>query len=151
MKSEKATFGAGCFWHVEEAFSKIKGIIETKVGFMGEIIKNPAYKEVSRGKTGHIEVCQIIYSPEKISYDELLKKFWEIHNPTQLNRQGLDIGTQYKSIIFYHNEKQKDKAIKSKEKEQKKYNKKIVTEIKSAKAFYKAEEYHQDYYKKCRV
>jgi len=149
VKTEKATFGAGCFWHVERDLSKIKGVIKTTVGVMGGTIKNPSYKEVSSGKTGYVEVCQVIYNPNKTSYDGLLKIFWKIHNPTQLNRQGWDIGTQYRSVIFYHNDEQKNKAIKSKEQEQKKYKKKIVTEIVPSKTFYKAEEYHQDYYKKC--
>lgn len=151
MVKSKATFGAGCFWHVEEVFMKTKGVTETKVGFMGGAVKNPSYKEVSRGKTGHAEVCQVIYDPDKVSYNSLLKKFWKMHNPTQLNRQGLDVGKQYRSVIFYHNFEQKKKAIESKEKEQKKYKKEIVTEIVPAKAFYKAEEYHQKYYKKCGI
>ena len=150
-KNEKATFGAGCFWHVEKEFNNLKGVIETTVGFMGGTVKNPLYNEVSSDKTGHAEVCQVFYNPKKISYEQLLKKFWEIHDPTQKDRQGPDTGTQYKSVIFYHNQKQKKEAIKSKEQEQKKYKKKIVTEIKPTKSFYKAEEYHQSYYKKCGI
>lgn len=150
---KKATFGAGCFWCIEEKFGKMEGVVETTVGFMGGTLKNPSYKEVSSGKTGHVEVCQVVYDPKKVSYENLLKKFWEIHNPTQLNRQSFDIGTQYRSVIFYHNDKQKNKAIKSKEnlEKSKKYKKKIVTEIVPSKTFYKAEEYHQDYYKKCSI
>ena len=145
---KKATFGAGCFWHVEEAFSKVKGVKKTTVGFMGGTVKNPKYEEVSTGKTMHAEVCQIEYDPEKVSYCELLEIFWKIHDPTQVNRQGVDFGTQYRSIIFYHDEEQKEKAPRSKEAEQKKYKKKIATEIVPAKEFYKAEEYHQKYLQK---
>ena len=151
MKTEKATFGAGCFWHVEEEFSNLKGIVETTVGFMGGKIKDPSYRQVSWRMTGHAEVCQVIYDPKKISYDKLLKKFWRIHDPTQKNRQGLDIGSEYRSVIFYHNNTKKKRAIKSKEQEQKKYKKKIVTEIVPSKSFYKADEHHQDYYKKCGI
>ena len=145
---KKATFGAGCFWHVEEAFSKVKGVKKTTVGFMGGTVKNPKYEEVSTGKTMNAEVCQIEYDPEKVSYGELLEIFWKIHDPTQVNRQGVDFGTQYRSIIFYHDEEQKEKAPRSKEAEQKKYKKKIATEIVPAKEFYKAEEYHQKYLQK---
>ncbi len=146
---QKITFGAGCFWHIEDHFMKLKGVINTKVGFMGGTIKNPSYKDISTGKTDYAEVCQIIYDSKKISCDNLLKEFWKIHDPTQLNKQGPDIGTQYRSIIFYHDNEQKKKAIKSNKKEQKKYKKEIATEIVYAKKFYKAEESHQKYLKKC--
>ena len=147
---EKATFGAGCFWGVEAAFQNIKGIKSTIVGYMGGKLKNPTYEDVCTDKTGHAEVIQILYDPAKISYEHLLNIFWSIHNPTQLNRQSNDIGTQYRSVIFYHNEKQKQIAEKSKNKQQKtgKYQKPIVSEITPAKEFYPAEEYHQKYLEK---
>ena len=147
---EEATFGAGCFWGVESTFQKTKGIISTKVGYMGGRLKNPTYKDVCMDKTGHAEVIQIMYDPSIISYEKLLEIFWNIHDPTQINRQGLDIGTQYRSVIFYHNEQQKKQAEELKKELQKsgKYNKPIVTEIIKAKEFYPAEEYHQRYLEK---
>nr|MBD3359341.1 peptide-methionine (S)-S-oxide reductase MsrA [Candidatus Buchananbacteria bacterium] len=147
---QKATFGAGCFWHVQQAFDQFKGVKATTVGFMGGHVKDPSYKQVSTGQTGHAEVCQVIYDPNKISYEQLLEKFWEIHDPTQLNQQGLDIGSQYRSVIFYHNQKQKMLAKQSKKNlaQSDQYKKEIVTEIKPVAEFYPAEEYHQDYYKK---
>jgi peptide-methionine (S)-S-oxide reductase len=145
---EIATFGAGCFWGVEAIFQKIKGVLKTTVGYMGGNIKNPTYEQVCTDKTGHVEVIQITYDPEQISYDKLLDLFWKIHDPTQLNRQGPDIGTQYKSVIFYHDEIQKNISEQSKNKQQKNYNKKIVTEIKPVLNFYPAEEYHQKYFEK---
>ena len=148
MKIEKAIFGAGCFWSVEAAFRQIKGVLKTMVGYSGGYLKNPSYENVCTNKTGHVEVVQVDFNPKKVSYEKLLDIFWNIHNPTTLNRQGLDVGTQYKSVIFYNNEKQKNLAIKSKEKIQKKFKNKIVTEIKKAKTFYKAEEYHQQYLEK---
>jgi len=150
MKLQKATFGAGCFWHVEEAFRHRQGVISTAVGFMGGTAKKPSYEQVCRDTTGHAEVVQIEYDPSKISYEELLAIFWENHDPTQVNRQGPDLGTQYRSVIFYHNEQQKKDALASKDKIEKsgKYKKKIATEIVPATEFYKAEEYHQQYIEK---
>ena len=153
---EKATFGAGCFWHVEASFRQIKGVESTQVGFMGGKIKNPTYEKVCTDKTCHAEAVEVIYDQSKVSYGQLLKVFWDNHDPTQLNRQGADVGTQYRSVIFYHNEKQKSAAVKSKEKEQKKYKNNIVTEIVKASTFYRAEEYHQQYLEKrglstCRI
>lgn len=145
MKTEKAVFGAGCFWHVEEEFRKVEGVVKTTVGYMGGSLKNPSYEDVCTGKTGHVEVCLIEFNPEIVSYEKLLKVFWKIHDPTLLNRQGPDIGTQYRSVVFYYNEDQKKMAEESKKKEQKKYNKKIVTQIEKAGEFYKAKEYHQKY------
>ena len=145
---QTATFGAGCFWGVEATFQKIKGVKKTTVGYMGGKLKNPTYEQVCTNKTGHAEVIKIIYDPEQLSYEKLLEKFWKIHDPTQLNRQGPDIGTQYRSVIFYYNEKQKKLAEESKKQQQKKYSKKIVTEITPAKEFYPAEEYHQKYLQK---
>ena len=150
---EKATFGAGCFWGVQKEFNKIKGITNTTVGYMGGNLKNPTYKDVCTNKTGHIEVVQIEFDPKIVNYEKLLELFWKIHDPTQFNRQGPDIGTQYKSIIFYHTEEQKIIAEKSKEKLQKsnKFKKPIVTEIKPLDIFYKAEEYHQNYLEKNKI
>ena len=147
---EIATFGAGCFWGVEAAFQNVKGVMSTSVGYMGGNLKNPTYADVCTDKTGHVEVVQIIFNPSIISYEKLLKIFWDIHDPTQLNRQEADIGTQYRSVIFYHNKKQKQAAEHSKKKQQQsgKFDRKIVTEITKATEFYKAEDYHQNYLKK---
>jgi peptide-methionine (S)-S-oxide reductase len=147
---EKATFGAGCFWGVEAAFRKVRGVKFTIVGYMGGNLKKPTYEDVCTDKTGHAEVVQVEYESEIVSYEELLEVFWEIHNPTTMNRQGPDVGTQYRSVIFYYNEEQKAKAIASKEKLQNsgKYKNRIVTEISPASTFYMAEEYHQQYFEK---
>ncbi|VVB59080.1 Peptide methionine sulfoxide reductase MsrA [uncultured archaeon] len=143
---EKATFGAGCFWHVEEAFRHLKGVTSTTVGYMGGTLKNPTYEDVCTDKTGHAEVVEITYDPGKISYEELLNVFWDIHDPTTKNRQGPDVGTQYRSIIFYHTLEQKTTAETSKKNlEQSRKYKKIITEITKATTFYPAEEYHQQY------
>lgn len=147
----KATFGAGCFWGVEASFQKIKGVTSTTVGYMGGKTKNPTYEQVCTDKTGHVEVVQIIYDPFIVSYEKLLETFWSIHDPTQLNRQGLDIGTQYRSLIFYHSEEQKQLAEKSKQKQLLRHKKEITTEITPAKEFYPAEEYHQKYLEKNRL
>jgi len=139
----KATFGMGCFWHSEEVFTKVKGVTKTTVGFMGGKVKNPPYLLVCTGLTGHAEVVQLEYDPKKVSYKELLKIYFENHDPTQLNRQEPDVGTQYRSVIFYHNEEQR--------KEAQAYAKKIkgvVTQIMPASNFYKAGEKHQKYYEK---
>lgn len=151
MKTEKATFAAGCFWHVEEAFRQVKGVLETQVGYIGGKTKNPTYEDVCTDKTGHAETVEVTYNPEKVSYEKLLDVFWDNHDPTQMNGQGLDIGSQYRSVIFYHNSKQKTAAEKSKQllqKSEKFKNKKIVTEVVAAKTFYRAEEYHQQYLEK---
>jgi peptide-methionine (S)-S-oxide reductase len=147
---ETATFGAGCFWGVEASFQKIKGVTATTVGYMGGNLKNPTYEDVCTNKTGHAEVVQVKFDNSKISYDEILEFFWDIHDPTQKNRQGVDIGSQYRSVIFYHNMEQKSIAEKSKAKlnQLNKFKKPIVTEIIEAKEFYRAEEYHQDYLNK---
>ena len=142
---EKATFAAGCFWHVEEAFRKLKGVTKTTVGYEGGNMNNPCYEDVCSGETNHAEVVQIEFDPKQISYGQLLETFWSIHDPTTINRQGLDVGTQYRSAIFYHNEKQKQIAEKSKQEQEKKIGKKIVTQIVEAKTFYRAEDYHQKY------
>ncbi|HLC79637.1 MAG TPA: peptide-methionine (S)-S-oxide reductase MsrA [archaeon] len=147
-KTELATFGAGCFWGVEETFRTTPGVIETAAGYMGGKIEKPTYEDVCTDESGHAEVVQIKYNPKKISYEELLDIFFANHNPTTLNRQGPDIGTQYRSAIFYHSQAQKQAAQKSKEvleKSKKWANRKIVTEIVPAQNFWKAEEYHQKY------
>jgi peptide-methionine (S)-S-oxide reductase len=147
---EKATFGAGCFWHIEEEFKKLEGVISTSVGFMGGDFKNPSYKDVCTGVTGHAEVVHLEYDPKVISYEKLLEVFWNIHDPTTLNKQGPDIGTQYRSVIFFHSEEQEKTANASKVKLEKsdKFKNKIVTEIKPAQTYYKAEDYHQQYFEK---
>ena len=145
---EKATFGAGCFWGVEAKFQELIGVINTTVGYMGGNLKNPTYEQVCTDKTGHAEVIRIEYDEEKVSYEKLLDVFWQIHDPTQINRQGPDIGKQYRSVIFYHNELQKKIAEESKNQIQKKLNKPIATEITAVKEFYPAEEYHQKYLQK---
>ena len=147
---EKATFGAGCFWGVEARFRKLEGVIDAVSGYSGGHTENPTYKEVCTDKTGHAEVVQVTYDPSIVSYEDLLEIFWNIHNPTTLNRQGWDVGTQYRSVVFYHNQDQKEKALQLKEKLDKsgKYKKPIVTQIVPLKEFYRAEEYHQKYYEK---
>ncbi|MCK6649533.1 MAG: peptide-methionine (S)-S-oxide reductase MsrA [Bacteroidia bacterium] len=147
--TDTATFGAGCFWCVEAQFQLLEGVIAVKSGFMGGQIKNPAYKEVCMGTTGHAEVCQISFDPSKISYDELLAAFWQSHDPTQLNRQGNDVGTQYRSVIFYHNDEQKKLAEKYKVELDNSgaWAQPIVTEISPASTFYIADDYHQNYFK----
>jgi peptide-methionine (S)-S-oxide reductase len=147
---EKATFAAGCFWHVEETFRNLEGVESTRVGYTGGTMKNPTYEDVCTDKTGHAEAVEVTFCPTKITYDELLEVFWEIHDPTQLNRQGPDRGTQYRSAIFYHTTEQKAAAERSKQKleQSKQYRKKIVTEIVPATEFYQAEDYHQQYLEK---
>lgn len=152
IKKALATFGAGCFWGVEAAFQNKKGVISTTVGYMGGHTKNPTYEDVCTDTTGHAEVIHILYNPDGISYEELLEIFWNSHDPTQYNRQGLDFGTQYRSVIFYHTGNQRKIAELSKQKQEKKqkFHKLLVTEIVKATEFYPAEEYHQKYLKKQR-
>jgi peptide-methionine (S)-S-oxide reductase len=147
----KATFGAGCFWGIEEIFRKLKGITDAKVGYSGGKLKNPTYENVCSGKTEHVEVVQIEFDSKVVSYKELLNVFWESHDPTSIDKQGPDKGSQYRSIIFYHNEVQKKLAKNSKRKAQKRFKKKIVTQIKKFSKFYKAEEYHQKYFRKHKI
>ena len=147
---EKATFGAGCFWGVEAAFRQVEGVVSTAVGYMGGSLKNPTYKDVCTDTTGHAEAVEVTYDPAKVSYEELLKVFWQIHDPTTLNRQGPDVGTQYRSAIFFHGGEQEAAARASKEKLEKSgaYKRPIVTEIVPAGEFWQAEEYHQQYLEK---
>ncbi|WP_413614306.1 peptide-methionine (S)-S-oxide reductase MsrA [Flavobacterium sp. N2270] len=145
---EVATFAGGCFWCTEAVFTELKGVEKVISGYTGGMIKNPSYKEICTGTTGHAEAIQIIFDPKEIAFEDLLEVFFGTHDPTTLNRQGADVGTQYRSEIFYHSQEQKDKAedyIKFIENE-KLYNKPIVTKVSSAVVFYEAEEYHQDYY-----
>lgn len=145
---EKATFGAGCFWGVEAAFKKIPGVISTQVGYSGGHWPNPTYEDVCSGKTGHAEVVTLEFDPNIVTYDQLLDTFWSIHDPTQLNRQGVDIGTQYRSAIDFHTPEQEKAAMASRERAQKNWPQKIATEIKPASTFWRAEEYHQCYLEK---
>lgn len=146
----KATFGAGCFWGVEAAFRQVTGVTSAAVGYLGGTLKNPTYHDVCTGKTGHAEVVQLEYDPSQVSYDELLNVFWSLHDPTTLNRQGPDVGTQYRSAIFFHNAEQEAVAKASKENLQSsgRYKRDIVTEMTPASEFYRAEEYHQQYIEK---
>ncbi|MBI4085642.1 MAG: peptide-methionine (S)-S-oxide reductase MsrA [Candidatus Liptonbacteria bacterium] len=155
---KKAAFAAGCFWGVEEAFRNLKGVVSTAVGYAGGTFENPAYEDVCGGKTGHAESVLVEYDSSEITYEELLKVFWEIHDPTTPNRQGPDVGNQYRSVIFFHDLEQKATAEKSKTELQlsKRYASQVVTEIVPASTFYRAEEYHQQYIKKqgrsaCRI
>ncbi len=145
---DTATFGAGCFWCVEAQFEMLEGVAKVESGFSGGHVKNPSYKEVCTGSTGHAEVCNIYYDPKKISYEEMLYAFWQTHDPTQMNRQGNDVGTQYRSVIYYHNDKQKQLAEEYKKKlnDEKVYESPVVTEISPFTVFYKAEDYHQNYF-----
>jgi len=147
---EKATFGAGCFWGVEAAFRQVEGVVSTAVGYMGGSLKNPTYKDVCTDTTGHAEAVEVTYDPAKVAYEELLKVFWQTHDPTTLNRQGPDVGTQYRSAIFFHGGEQEAAARASKEKLEKSgaYKRPIVTEIVPAGEFWQAEEYHQQYLEK---
>ncbi len=148
QKKEVATLGAGCFWCVEAVYDQLEGVISVESGYSGGITENPTYKEVCTGATNHAEVCQITFNPDVISFGELLTVFWSIHNPTTLNRQGADIGTQYRSAIFYHSEKQKKIAEQQIDlvNAEKLYDDPIVTEVTPFEKFYQAEDYHQEYF-----
>jgi peptide-methionine (S)-S-oxide reductase len=150
MEIQKAIFAAGCFWGVEANFRKVEGVISTRVGYIGGQFTKPTYKDVCSHKTGHAEAVEISFDPSKVSYDELLDIFWSNHDPTTVNRQGPDVGSQYRSAIFYLNSEQKDKALSSKTKLEasKRFKKPIVTQIIPASAFWEAEEYHQQYVEK---
>jgi peptide methionine sulfoxide reductase msrA/msrB len=152
LKTETATFAAGCFWGVEDKFRQVKGVISTRVGYTGGNVENPTYSLVCSDTTGHAESVEIVFDPSVVSYDELLQDFFRFHNPTQVDRQGPDVGEQYRSAIFYHNDRQKEAALKMIERLEKsgKYRKKIATQVVPAPKFYQAEEYHQQYYKKLR-
>ncbi len=145
---DKATFGAGCFWGVEAAFREVKGVLTTAVGYSGGHLSNPTYKDVCSGRTGHAEVVQVEYDPTQVSFDDLLNVFWDNHDPTTMNRQGPDIGAQYRSAIFFHTPEQEAAAKASLERAQSRFRNKIVTEIAPASEFYRAEDYHQQYLEK---
>lgn len=144
-----ATFGAGCFWCIEACYLDLKGVLSVQPGYCGGHTLHPTYEEVCRGTTGHAEVIRIVYDDTVVSYDSLLEMFWFVHDPTQLNRQGFDIGTQYRSVIYYHDETQKERALffKAKLENDKVWDKPIVTEILPAPLFYPAEQYHHDYFR----
>ena len=145
---EKATFAAGCFWGVEAAFRQIEGVSDAQVGYVGGAMANPTYKDVCTDRTGHAEAVEVTFDPERVSYEHLLEAFWKMHDPTTLNRQGPDMGTQYRSAIFYHSPEQESAANASKGKAQEHFRRPIVTEIAPASRFYRAEEYHQRYLEK---
>ena len=146
--TKKATFGAGCFWGVEAAFRQLEGVTGTRVGYSGGTLDNPTYEDVCSHTTGHAEVVEVTYDPEQVSYDDLLQVFWKKHDPTQLNRQGWDIGDNYRSVIFFHDDEQRDAALRSKDAEQANWRKPIVTQIEPARPFWEAEDYHQQYLEK---
>jgi peptide-methionine (S)-S-oxide reductase len=145
---KKAMFGAGCFWGVEAAFRQLDGVTRTRVGYAGGATENPTYEDVCSHTTGHAEVVEVTYDPERISYEQLLDVFWAKHDPTQLNRQGWDIGDNYRSAIFFNDEEQHESALKSKAGEQRNWGAPIVTQIEPAQTFYEAEDYHQQYLEK---
>jgi peptide-methionine (S)-S-oxide reductase len=147
-KTEKATFGAGCFWQVEAAYQDVPGVIETAVGYEGGHVDNPTYEQVCSGTTGHAEVTQVTFDPDRISYEDLVNMFWDVHDPTQMNRQGPDIGEQYRSVIFTHSRDQVEIATKSKAQAQQRFSQPIATTIEPATGFWMAEDYHQCYLQK---
>lgn len=148
LTHDTATFGAGCFWCVEAIFQQLNGVYKVESGYSGGSVLNPTYKQVCNGNTGHAEVCQVYYNPQVISFDDLLEVFWQTHDPTTLNKQGADVGTQYRSVVFYHNSYQMERAtyFKNKLNEEGAYSKPLVTEISPFTVFYKAEGYHQNYF-----
>jgi len=150
MATQKATFGAGCFWGVEADFRQMKGVVATAVGYEGGMLDNPTYHDVCSNRTGHAEVVEVDYDPTQVSYEDLLTLFWENHDPTTLNRQGPDVGTQYRSVIFFHTPEQQAAALASKERLEQlgRYKRPIVTQIVPATTFFKAEDYHQQYLEK---
>jgi peptide-methionine (S)-S-oxide reductase len=143
--TEKATFGAGCFWGVEIEFRNVPGVVDTAVGYEGGTPPNPTYEDVCSHTTGHAEVVQVQFDPDEVSYDQLLDVFWEVHDPTQVNRQGPDVGSNYRSVIFFHSPEQQEQALESKTRAQARFDRPIATEISPASDFWRAEEYHQQY------
>ena len=142
---EKATFGAGCFWGVEVEFRNVAGVHDAAVGYMGGTLENPSYEAVCTDRTGHAEVVQVDFDPDELTYEELVEKFFELHDPTQLNRQGPDVGTQYRSVIFFHSDEQRDAAERLKQRAAERVDRPVVTAIEPASEFWRAEEYHQQY------
>jgi peptide-methionine (S)-S-oxide reductase len=154
--TEKATFGAGCFWQVEAEFRNVPGVVDTAVGYEGGSLENPSYEDVCTDRTGHAEVVDVEFDPAEVGYEQLVEKFWELHDPTQLNRQGPDVGTQYRSAIFVHSPEQEQVAEASKERAQARFSRPIVTQVEPATTFWRAEDYHQQYLQKrglatCRI
>ena len=149
-RTEKATFGAGCFWQVEETFRAIDGVVDALVGYEGGHVDNPTYEQVCGGDTGHVEVTEVEFDPAQVSYEDLVRCYFQIHDPTQLNRQGPDVGFQYRSVIFTHSDEQAETARRVLDEAQKRFRNPIVTEIEEAKPFWRAEEYHQCYLQKRR-
>jgi peptide-methionine (S)-S-oxide reductase len=149
-RTEKATFGAGCFWGVEENFRAVDGVVDTAVGYEGGQVDNPTYEQVCAGDTGHVEVTEVEFDPERVSYEDLVRRYFQIHDPTQLNRQGPDVGWQYRSVIFTHSDEQAEIARKVLESERTRFEDPIVTEIEPAQPFWRAEDYHQCYLQKRR-
>ena len=145
METQQATFGAGCFWGVEERFRAMPGVIQTEVGYEGGTTDHPTYEDVCSDATGHAEVVRVTFDPDQVSYEQLVRVFWRSHNPTTLNRQGPDEGRQYRSVIFYHSDEQRDIAERSKAEAQQEWRQPIVTDITPATTFWKAEDYHQQY------
>jgi peptide-methionine (S)-S-oxide reductase len=143
-----ATFGAGCFWGVEAAFRRLDGVSRTRVGYAGGAVPNPSYRDVCSHETGHAEVVEVTFDDEVVPYEQLLAVFWAEHDPTQLNRQGPDVGSQYRSVVFVHDEQQRKAAEASRERVQKRLNKPVVTQIEDAPPFWEAEDYHQQYLEK---
>ena len=147
-RTEKATFGAGCFWQVEAAFREVPGVIDTAVGYEGGHVDNPTYEQVCTGTTGHTEVCEVTFDPDQVGFEDLVEKYFEIHDPTQRNRQGPDVGFQYRSVVFAHSEEQAEIVRRLIDRYQERFRKPIVTEIEPAATFWRAEEYHQCYLEK---
>jgi peptide-methionine (S)-S-oxide reductase len=145
---KKATFGAGCFWGVEAAFRRLDGVTQTRVGYAGGTVDNPTYKQVCSSRTGHAEVVEVTYEPEKVPYEQLLTVFWGEHDPTQVNRQGWDIGSQYRSVIFAHDDEQRAAAEASRAQIQERLSRPVATTIEDAPSFWEAEDYHQQYLEK---
>ena len=148
--TEYATFGAGCFWQVEESFRAVDGVVDAVVGYEGGHVDNPTYEQVCSGTTGHVEVTQVEFDPDRVAYEDLVRRYFRIHDPTQLNRQGPDVGHQYRSVIFAHSPEQAEVARRVLEQEQARFKAPIVTTIEEAKPFWRAEEYHQCYLRKHR-
>ncbi len=148
QRTEKATFGAGCFWQVEEEFRALDGVIDTAVGYEGGHVDNPTYEQVCTGTTGHTEVAQIEFDPDRISFEDIIRKYFRIHDPTQLNRQGPDVGPQYRSVVFAHSDEQAEAARRAIERAQESFRDPIVTTVEPAAPFWRAEEYHQCYLQK---
>lgn len=143
--TEKATFGAGCFWGVEVEFRNVPGVVDAAVGYEGGTLENPTYEQVCRKDTGHAEVVQVEFDPDEVPYDELLDRFFELHDPTQLNRQGPDVGSQYRSVVFTHSPEQEEAAVAARERAQERLDRPVVTAIEPASYFWRAEDYHQQY------